>query len=105
MELLAAQERRRRGIFSGGLGYLGVDGSMDLGMVIRTLVWTGGAGTSTATGDTTASAEFRIGCGGAILAESDPEAEYDEALLKAMAPLRALELAAFGRGGGWEILR
>jgi para-aminobenzoate synthetase len=89
MELLAAREKRARGIFSGALGYLGSDGKMDLGMVIRTLVWENGA--------------YSVGCGGAILAESDPESEYDEALLKAMAPLRALELAVFGRGGGWEI--
>jgi para-aminobenzoate synthetase len=80
MELLEAAERRPRGLFSGALGYLGWDGAMDLGMIIRTLVRVEG--------------EYRIGCGGAILDESDPEAEYAEALLKAAAPMRALEWAA-----------
>jgi para-aminobenzoate synthetase len=89
MELLEAREGRDRGIFSGALGWLGSDGSLDLGMVIRTLVHQGG--------------EYRIGCGGAILAESDPEGEFEETLLKAYAPLRALELARFRTGGGWVL--
>ena len=88
MELLEAQERRPRGIFSGALGYLGWDGAMDLGMAIRTLIHAGG--------------EYRIGCGGAILAESDPGSEWAEALLKAAAPMQALELAAFGATRGWK---
>ncbi|MEO7424261.1 MAG: aminodeoxychorismate synthase component I [Fibrobacteria bacterium] len=79
MELLAAAERRPRGIFSGALGYLGWDGAMDLGMVIRTLVHRDGV--------------FRIGCGGAILAESDPEAEFAEAMLKASASQAAVAMA------------
>ncbi len=88
MELLAAQERRPRGIFSGALGYLGWDGAMDLGMVIRTLVYKDGV--------------YRVGCGGAILAESDPEAEFAEAMLKASASLIAVELAEFGAAGNWQ---
>ena len=88
MELLESAEGRPRGIFSGAFGYLGGDGAMDLGMVIRTLIHAGG--------------EYRIGCGGAILAESDPMAEWAEALLKASAPMQALEIAAFGAAGGWK---
>ncbi len=88
MGLLEAAEGRPRGIFSGAFGYLGADGAMDLGMVIRTLIRAGG--------------EYRIGCGGAILAESDPGAEWAEALLKASAPMRALEITAFGAAGGWK---
>ncbi|MBW8890534.1 MAG: chorismate-binding protein [Fibrobacteres bacterium] len=88
MELLESAEGRARGIFSGAFGYLGGDGAMDLGMVIRTLIRVGG--------------EYRIGCGGAILAESDPAAEWAEALLKAAAPMQALEIAAFGAAGGWK---
>jgi len=88
MELLLAQERRARGVFSGALGCLGWDGSMNLGMVIRTLVHRDGI--------------YRAGCGGAILAESDPEAEFAEAMLKAFAPLRAVELAVLGACGGWS---
>ncbi len=88
MELLAAAERRPRGIFSGAMGYLGFDGAMDLGMVIRTLVHVNG--------------EYRVGCGGAILSESDPEAEFAEAMLKAAAPMHAVELAVFGSAGNWK---
>ncbi len=88
MELLLQQEKRERGAFSGALGYLGSDGSLDLGMVIRTLVYREGL--------------YKAGCGGAILAESDPEGEFAEALLKAFAPQRALELAVLGESGEWS---
>ncbi len=89
MELLETAEGRARGIFSGALGYLGADGAMDLGMVIRTLVYSNG--------------RFSVGCGGAILAESDPEEEFTEAMLKAWAPMRAVELAVSGNGPGWRL--
>ena len=88
MELLEARERRPRGVFSGAMGYLGWDGAMDLGMVIRTLVHKDG--------------RYSVGCGGAILAESDPEAEFAEAMLKASASLIAVDLAEFGAAGGWN---
>ena len=91
MELLAAAEGRPRGVFSGALGYLGWDGAMDLGMVIRTLIHING--------------EYRVGCGGAILAESDPEGEFAEAMLKAEAPRIAVELAEFGSAGNWQSAR
>jgi para-aminobenzoate synthetase len=88
MELLEAREGRPRGVFSGAIGYLGWDGAMDLGMVIRTLIAKDGG--------------FRIGCGGAILAESDPEAEFAEAMLKASASRIAVELAEFGSAEDWN---
>ncbi len=88
MELLDAEERRERGVFSGAMGYLGYDGSMDLGMVIRTLVCHAGT--------------FSVGCGGAILTESDPDMEFKEAMLKAFAPMQALELAIYGECGNWK---
>jgi para-aminobenzoate synthetase len=93
MELLEALEKRPRGVFSGALGWIGGNGALDLGMAIRTLVHT----------DAGDGGVFRIGCGGAILAESDPEAEFEETLLKARAPLRAVELAATGRSRGWTL--
>ena len=88
MELLEAREGRPRGVFSGALGYLGWDGAMDLGMVIRTLIAKDGG--------------YRIGCGGAILAESDPEAEFAEAMLKASASRIAVELADSGNAESWK---
>lgn len=79
LEIIDRLEDRARGIYSGSLGWIGADGTADLAVVIRTLVLTRGQGPGT----TTAS----IGAGGAIVADSDPAAEYEEMLAKLRAPL------------------
>jgi para-aminobenzoate synthetase len=84
MQLLESLERRPRGIYSGALGYLSLNGTMDLGMVIRTIVHTASA--------------ISIGTGGAIVIDSDPEAEVEEMLLKAR-PLIDAAVAAAGANG------
>ena len=76
MGILQHLEGAPRGIYSGCLGRLGLDGSAELGMVIRTIVMRGG----------TAS----IGTGGGITALSVPADELAETRLKAAAPLAAL---------------
>ncbi len=83
MEIIDSMERTARGVYSGGLGYFGLDGSVDLSIVIRTIVLRPGATT--------------IGAGGAIVMQSDPEEEFDEILLKARAPMAAIAEAVTGR--------
>jgi len=75
-------EREARGVYSGALGYFGLDGSVDLSIVIRTIVMRPGATT--------------IGAGGAIVMQSDPEEEFEEILLKARAPMTAIAQAITG---------
>ena len=58
MEIIDDIEREARGVYSGALGYFGLDGSVDLSIVIRTIVMRPGATT--------------IGAGGAIVMQSDP---------------------------------
>lgn len=71
MQILRELESSPRGPYSGGIGWIGKDGSMDLGMVIRTAVFSGH--------------EVVIGIGGGITADSIPESEHEEIRLKAHA--------------------
>ncbi|WP_202869263.1 aminodeoxychorismate synthase component I [Kribbella antibiotica] len=80
MELLDELELSARGVYSGALGYLTVDGRADLSVVIRTAVLTPD--------------ETVIGAGGAIVLDSTPAAEYDEMVLKATATVGADSLGA-----------
>ncbi len=82
MDIIDDIERVARGVYSGALGYFGLDGSVDLSIVIRTIVLRPGATT--------------IGAGGAIVMQSDPEQEFDEILLKARAPMAAIAQAVTG---------
>lgn len=71
VQIIDELESSERGPYSGGIGWIGKDGSMDLGMVIRTAVFEG----STVT----------IGIGGGITSDSSPAAEHAEIQLKARA--------------------
>ena len=73
MELIERYERSKRGLFSGSVGYLTPDGDFDLNVVIRSIFYNAQTGYLS----------FRVG--GAITLLSDPEAEYEECLLKASA--------------------
>jgi para-aminobenzoate synthetase len=82
MDIIDETERVARGVYSGAIGYFGLDRSVDLSIVIRTIVMRPGATT--------------IGAGGAIVMQSDPEEEFDEILLKARAPMSAIAQAVTG---------
>ncbi len=82
MEIIDELEPVGRGLYGGAVGWMGFDGNLDLAIAIRT---TWGQGTS-----------WKLQVGAGIVADSDPEAEYQETLSKAGAVLQALEIA--GRG-------
>ncbi len=82
MEIIDDIEAEARGVYSGAIGYFGLDGVMDLSIVIRTIVLRQGRTT--------------IGAGGAIVMQSDPEDEFDEILLKARAPMAAIARTVTG---------
>ncbi len=89
MSIIDDVERVARGVYSGAIGYFGLDGVVDLSIVIRTIVMRPGATT--------------IGAGGAIVMQSDPHEEFDEILLKARAPMTAIARAAGGANASFEL--
>jgi anthranilate synthase component 1 len=82
MEIIAALEHDRRGIYAGAVGYLDFAGNLDFCIAIRTIVIAG--------------RRALIQAGAGIVADSDPTAEYEETIDKARALMRALELAQRG---------
>ncbi|WP_455206314.1 aminodeoxychorismate synthase component I [Kaarinaea lacus] len=76
MEIIAELEGTPRGVYTGSLGYVNHDGSMDLNILIRTLVKNGKKVT------------LRAGAG--IVADSDPQKELEETRAKAKGLLLAL---------------
>ncbi len=77
MDLIAELEAERRGLYTGAFGSLAHDGTLELGMAIRTLTVREGQG--------------QYWAGGGIVADSDPEREVQETLWKAEALLSALQ--------------
>lgn len=76
MEIIAELEPTARGPYCGSLGYIGFDGAMDTNLLIRTF--------------TIGKGWIQFPVGGGIVADSDPEREYEETLHKAEGLLRAL---------------
>ena len=78
MEIIEELEPGRRGIYTGVLGYLSFSGNMDMNILIRTIL--------------KMKDKIYFHTGGGIVADSKPEAEYRETLVKAKAMLKALNL-------------
>lgn len=76
MEILEELEPVRRGPYTGAAGFIGDDGDMCLNILIRSLIRQGD--------------DVWYQVGGGIVADSDPEAEYQETLAKGLAMRRAL---------------
>jgi anthranilate synthase component 1 len=80
MQLIAAAEGERRGLYGGAVGYLGYDGNLDTAITIRSAVLKDG--------------QAHVHTGAGIVAGSVPEKEFEETEHKAAALRRAIELAA-----------
>jgi anthranilate synthase component 1 len=79
MEIIAELEGARRGVYAGCVGHVGFNGDLDTCIALRTLVIQNGVAYMQA--------------GGGVVADSDPEAEYQESCNKAAALLRAIDMA------------
>jgi anthranilate synthase component 1 len=79
MEIIDELEPERRGVYAGAVGYFGAGGDMDTCIALRTAVIKDGT--------------MYVQAGGGVVADSDPEAEYQESCNKARALLRAAEEA------------
>jgi anthranilate synthase component 1 len=80
MQLIAAAEGERRGLYGGAVGYLGYDGNLDTAITIRSAVLKDG--------------QAHVHTGAGIVAASVPEREFEETDHKAAALRRAIDLAA-----------
>lgn len=79
MEIIEELEPQRRGPYAGSVGYFGFSGNMDFCITIRTFVLHG--------------TDVFIQAGAGIVADSDPQAEFEETVNKSMGLRRAVELA------------
>jgi anthranilate synthase component 1 len=82
MEIIDELEPFRREIYGGAVGYFSFSGNMDLAIAIRTLVVREG--------------RVYLQAGAGIVADSDPAAEWQETVNKAMAVMRAVDIAEQG---------
>jgi anthranilate synthase component I len=79
MQIISELEPEKRGLYAGAIGYFGYNGNLDTCIVIRTIVMQG--------------KKVFINAGAGIVADSDPDTEYQETLNKARAMLKAVDLA------------
>ena len=89
MEIIDELEKERRGVYAGAVGYFAANGTMDTCIVLRTALVKDG--------------QMYVQAGAGIVADSDPETEYEECRNKAKALIRAAEEAIrfASRSGNW----
>ncbi len=79
MEIIDELEKEKRGVYAGAVGYFAANGTMDTCIVLRTAIVKDGI--------------MYVQAGGGVVADSDPEAEYQETVNKAKALMAAAEEA------------
>jgi len=79
MEIIDELEKERRGIYAGAVGYFAANGTMDTCIVLRTALVKDGT--------------MYVQAGAGVVADSDPQSEYQECVNKAKALVRAAEEA------------
>ena len=79
MEIITELERTARGAYCGSIGYIGLDQQADFNLLIRTI--------------TASKGWWQFPVGGAVVAESDPDLEYEETWVKAAGLLQACRKA------------
>jgi anthranilate synthase component 1 len=79
MQLIYEFEKGKRGVYAGAVGYFGFDGQLDSCIALRSVVLKDGTA--------------YVQAGGGVVADSEPELEYQESVNKAMATFRAIERA------------
>ena len=82
-------EQSARGIYSGSIGYFSLNGTLDLNIVIRSIICR--------------EESLEIGVGGAIISLSDPEVEYAEILVKGEALMKSIAKYATGSKDAYEL--
>ena len=76
MEIIDELEPTTRGVYTGSIGFIGIDGTVCLNIAIRTIIISDG--------------RAFVQTGGGIVADSDPHAEWDETMTKARALLAGI---------------
>jgi anthranilate synthase component 1 len=79
MEIIDELEKEKRGVYAGAVGYFAANGTMDTCIVLRTAIVKDGM--------------MYVQAGGGVVADSDPEAEYQETVNKAKALMAAADEA------------
>ncbi|HUR43961.1 MAG TPA: aminodeoxychorismate synthase component I [Aestuariivirga sp.] len=77
MEVIAEIEQASRGVYCGSIGYIGLNGHVDMNIAIRTALFSKGMA--------------RVQGGGGITARSNPAAEYEESLTKVKRIMEAFQ--------------